>query len=70
MRDAKVVYTQDISSGRVHERVYLEGRLMSSEEDNLDQAGRFTIIDTIEGIADDKLCRRCFARPENDPVPG
>ncbi len=70
MRDAKTVFTQDISSGRVHERVYLDGRLLSSEADNADQSGAFRIIDSIDGIEDTALCRRCFPRPADDVVPG
>ncbi len=67
MRDAKTVITQDVSSGRVHERVYLDGRMLSSEACNLDQSGELRIIDTIDGIKADKLCRRCFpAKNEAD----
>lgn len=67
MRDAKTVYTQDVSSGRIHERVYLDGRLLSSEEDNLDAAGAFRVIETLDGIDASLLCRRCF--PPANEVP-
>lgn len=66
-RDAKIVLTEDVSSGRVHERLYRNGGLRSSEGCNLDDAGHFRVIDSIDGIAPDKLCRRCF--PEHDEVP-
>ena len=66
-REAKPVFTQDTSSGRVHQRIYVGGQLLSDERDNADDAGHFRVIDSIDGIAPDKLCRRCF--PEHDEVP-
>ncbi len=70
MRDAKTVFTQDISSGRVHERVYLDGRMLASEACNTDDAGNFRVIEDIDGISNARLCKRCFPQPANDVVPG
>lgn len=63
-REAQPVYTVDLGSGRVHQRVYIEGRLLTDERDNLDDAGDFKVIDSIEGVEPEYLCKRCFPQPE------
>lgn len=61
--ETEVVFTQDLSSNRIHKRVRTEiGTLMSYEACNLDDAGDFRVVTPIE-IADaslDAYCARCF----------
>lgn len=58
----EVVLTRDLSSGRVHRRVRLAGEtiLRSFEADNLDDAGDYEVIASLEGIEPADLCARCF----------
>jgi hypothetical protein len=59
---ADTVLTRDLSSGRIHRRVLVNGTYMTSEADNLDDAGAFEVI-TAEQLADaepGELCERCF----------
>jgi hypothetical protein len=64
---AQVLLTRDLSSGRVHRRYavpYQEG-LLVDERCNLDQAGAYEVIASLEGVQEDALCRHCFGpRPE------
>lgn len=62
MSDGEIVFTRDLSSGRVHKRVRLGAGLASLEADNLelDEAGAYEVLPSTEGIEDDDLCRRCF----------
>lgn len=61
-RDVKSVITRDRSSQTVHLRLYVNGQLMSDEQDNLDDAGEYDVLQTIENIPDVDLCQRCFPR--------
>lgn len=61
-RDVQTVYTEDVSSGRVHARLLVNGQLLTDERDNLDDAGEYRTLDSIEGVAPDRLCQRCFPR--------
>ena len=61
---ADQVYTRDLSSGRVHRRVLVEGKYMSLEADNLDDAGEFEVIESIDGAEPGDLCERCFGKRE------
>lgn len=61
------VYTRDLSSGRVHRRVVIPGGYASLEPDNLDEAGEFEVIETLDLIEKGDLCRRCFPEPA---IPG
>lgn len=54
------VFTRDLSSGKVHRRVQLDGGYASLEADNLDDAGEFEVIDSLDNIEAADLCERCF----------
>lgn len=59
------VLTRDRSSGRIHKRYRTEnGQLATLEGDNLDVAGTYEIIETVEGAEPDDLCRNCFPDAE------
>lgn len=64
----EVVYTRDLSSGRVHQRYRTPGgNLASLEADNLDDAGDYVVITADEAAAApaEMRCERCFpAAPE------
>jgi hypothetical protein len=65
----KRIFTRDRSSGRYHTR-YVEnvkgrGRRLVDERCNLDQAGKYDIVDEIPASADaNTLCRHCFGAPD------
>lgn len=68
MGDPEAVLTRDLSSGRIHRRVLVEGGYASLEADNLDAAGEFEVI-TAEQLSDAEpgaLCERCF--PDASPA--
>jgi hypothetical protein len=58
-----VVFTKDLSSGRVHKRIRLAGRLVpyGGEQDNQDDAGEYIVIPEVDGVPLEDRCRRCFA---------
>jgi hypothetical protein len=59
----EVVYTRDLSSGRIHRRFTTpSGSLASLEADNLDDAGEYEVItpDALSDVEPEKLCARCF----------
>jgi hypothetical protein len=73
----EVIYTRDVSSGRIHKRYRMPGgNLATYESCNLDDAGDYVIISLtaqkwrVDGtpvLADsdaEALCKRCF--PEDD----
>lgn len=68
---ADVVYVRDVSSGRVHKRIRVEGthQLASFEGDNADTAGAYSVLTfaELERTERDDLCGRCFPEPE-DPA--
>ncbi len=47
--EAEVVYTRDLSSGRIHARYRVEGstKLATREGCNLDEAGAYEIVDGV-----------------------
>ena len=60
------IYTRDMSSGKVHRRVLINGNYASLEADNLDDAGEFEVIDSLDNVEVSELCLRCFGDPEPD----
>jgi hypothetical protein len=60
------VLTRDTTSGRIHKRVQLDGRLLVDERDNLDDAGAYEVVTEadIEDLPVAVFCRHCF--PELD----
>ena len=54
--------TRDLSSGRIHRRTLVDGKPMSFEADNLDQAGDFEEVDAtaLQNAEPGELCERCF----------
>ena len=65
MADGEIVLTRDRSSGRVHKRVRVGALgigLASFEADNLelDEAGLYDEIPSLDGVNPDDLCHRCF----------
>lgn len=60
----EVVHVRDVSSGRVHKRIRVEGSrvLASFEGDNADTAGAYSVLTAaeLENVERDNLCRRCF----------
>lgn len=69
MTDPQTVYTRDLSSGKVHRRTLVDGKYQSFEPDNLDEAGEFEVIDTLDTVEVPDLCLRCFGDPAPD-TPG
>lgn len=63
---SREVYTRDLSSGKVHRRVVVEGGYASLEADNLDEAGEFEVIETLDNVESESLCERCF--PVSEPA--
>ena len=62
---AETVLTRDLSSGRIHKRYRTDsGELATLEGDNLDVAGTYEIIETVEGAEPDDLCHNCFPDAE------
>ena len=68
----EIVYTRDLSSGKVHERVLIGDRYYATiEADNLDDAGEFEVIESLDNVEPENLCQRCFpppATPDDEPV--
>ena len=62
MTDLEVVFTRDRSSGRVHKRIVTLNGLIpyGGEQDNLDDAGEYDLIDSTEDVEPGDLCERCF----------
>jgi hypothetical protein len=60
--EVEEIITQDDSSGRVHRRfkVPFQQEALTFEADNLDRAGDYTVITSIQGIDPTRLCERCF----------
>ena len=56
------ILTRDLSSGKIHRRIVVEGGYMSLEADNLDDAGEFEIATAgdLERAEPGELCERCF----------
>lgn len=61
-RNVRTVYTEDLSSGRVHARMVVDGALLTDERDNLDDAGEYREITAEEALAKpaEFRCERCF----------
>ena len=66
MKNAEI-FTRDLSSGRIHRRIVIDGKSYSIEQDNLDQAGDFEIItaDTLSDAEPEALCRNCFPEKQD-----
>ncbi len=60
-REVRTIYTEDVSSGMGHVRLVVNGQSMTSEADNLDDAGEYREITSEEFFAKprDLLCLRC-----------
>ncbi len=60
--EGEIVLTRDRSSGHVHKRVRVGDGLASLEADNLelDEAGLYEVLPSLDGVDADDLCRRCF----------
>lgn len=58
------IYTRDLTSGKIHRRVLINGNYASLEADNLDDAGEFEVIESIDNAEPENLCQRCFGSPE------
>lgn len=54
------VLVRDISSGRVHRRIDVDGQLYSLESCNADDAGKAERIDSLAGVPFDDLCGNCW----------
>ena len=56
------VLTRDISSGRIHRRIRVGDLLASIEQDNLDDAGAYEVIDyeQLTTAEPSQLCENCF----------
>jgi len=65
---AEEVLTRDLSSGKIHRRVKIQGGYASLEADNADTAGEFEVItaDDLEKAEHGDLCRRCFPETSLD----
>lgn len=67
--EAETVLTQDVSSGRIHVRFRIKGRLVVDERCNTDDAGSFRIIKELpEDMDASILCKFCFPAM-HDPRP-
>lgn len=64
---SREVYTRDLSSGKVHRRVVVEGGYASLEADNLDEAGEFEVIESLDTVESVDMCERCFPISAVDP---
>lgn len=53
-----VVFTRDLSSGTVHKRVRDGDRLLVDERCNLDSAGKYEVVTSLDTNED--LCGYCF----------
>ena len=69
--EGETLLTRDKSSGRVHGRIRVPGQtvLRTFESCNLDTAGEYEVIGSVEDVEPDALCRRCFPM-ERDPFEG
>ena len=55
------VILRDLSSGRFHKGALDGESLLTHEADNLDQSGKYEIVDNLPPDVDMKLlCQRCF----------
>ncbi len=73
MTDGEIVYTRDISSGRVHKRVRDGARFLVDERCNSDQSGAYAVVENIEAADFEALCRHCFpaaVKPDAATVTG
>ena len=64
-----IVWTEDISSQRIHRRVREGAALLVDERCNLDAAGAFRVLTEVEFAAvagDDRLCQHCFPRGDDE----
>ena len=61
-REARTIYTRDRSSGTIHARLVVDGRTLSDERDNLDDAGEWDEVTKDQAMAApaDERCQRCF----------
>lgn len=57
-----MIYTQDVSSGRVHKRVRVGKSLATLEACNQDDAGAAIVLTPVEveAVEADAFCQRCF----------
>ena len=62
----ELIYTRDLSSGRIHKRWRMPGgNIATYEACNLDDAGDYEVLDTLSADSDaEAFCKRCF--PEDD----
>lgn len=58
--DVQRIITRDRSSGMHHLRFVVNGRTYANEQDNLDDADKYDIVELPEDIQASKWCRRCF----------
>ena len=66
---SKEVLTRDLTSGRIHRRIAVPGGYATLEGDNLDEAGEFEVITTLDNAEKGDLCERCFPpTPDDEPV--
>ena len=71
------VIVRDLSSGRFHKRIRVEGQteLASFEGCQADQSGAYQVVEgvTWSSLQPEALCKRCFPEPvepaDTDPVP-
>jgi hypothetical protein len=59
-------YVVVVGSGRVHQRMTLDGALLSDERCNLDDAADLAPLDSIEDVEPGDLCHRCFGMALDD----
>ena len=64
--EGEIVLTRDRSSGHVHKRVRLGDGLATLEGDNLDEAGLYEVLLSLDGVDPDDLCQRCFGGKEQE----
>jgi hypothetical protein len=61
----ELIYTRDLSSGRVHKRWRMPGgNLATYEACNLDEAGDYIVADDLTDIDAEAFCERCFPEEE------
>lgn len=66
------ILTRDLSSGRIHRRMLVNGVVLTAEADNLDQAGTYELItaDDLANAEPGELCERCFPPIGGDDAAG
>jgi hypothetical protein len=64
------IYTRDHSSGKVHIRTLIGQRYATHESDNLDQAGLFDLLESLDDVDPSDLCKRCFPEEHQDQQAG